>query len=838
MNIAIRQDYRDHSLLQAFCQLAESSDLPTFWLDERGELLSCNEAFRDTLGYEVEEISGLSIQDFNPEVSRLVWRKWWRELRDAGSLTRATEHINAEEQIFPVDLQLTFFDGSQPFCAGQATSRSGEHLRNRLLELLTHRVETLGFDFDFTKNEFRTVGDFSQLGIENNSPDSLTALLEPYCDKENLRTVIELLEQVTGLHQGGEVSIQLHLGEKNSEPQTYLVHVEPQLRFEELIGWYGILAREETSTDTAAPGPDRFDATSRFLLDQVPDLILWVRADGIIKYHNSSATPLLGYDSEELLGKPYWELRESLHESDWESFWTDLREKPRQMHRATYLRSDGKDLEVQVQARMVSAEGEEMLCCFVRDVTEERLRLRRLSMYQYTVENATEMIFWINPDGMLRDCNEVAVETMKLDRETIQEVSLTQIAPKVTERGWDTTWQQVKEAGSMRYRSVMTSRDGRKIDVEVNPTYLRVEDEELLCVFVRDIRKQLIQEREIRQLNKQLTEESAYLQDEISGKHDFNNIITRSKRYRKVLGQVAQVADTNATVLILGETGTGKELLARAIHSLSEREDRPLIKVNCAAIPENLFESELFGHEKGAFTGAHQRKIGRFELADKGTIFLDEVGEMPLDLQAKMLRVLQEGEFERLGDPTTHHTDVRVIAATNRDLEKMVEEGTFREDLYYRLNVFPIVNLPLRQRMDDVPVLVRHFINKYNEKVGRNVNSYTEAGMEKLMQYDFPGNIRELENMVERAIILSKGNKLNIEAVLPSEEKKARQKRGADKFLTFDEMQRTHIIEALRRTGWRVSGEGGAADLLGMNHKTLSSRMRKLNIRRSDFMKI
>lgn len=835
MKIAIRPDHREHTLLNAFYQLAEGSDVPVFWLDERGELLSCNEAFVSTLGYGPEDVSGLSIQDFNPEVSRLVWRRWWRELREAGTINRATEHINAEEQIFPVDVQLTFFDGTQPFCAGQATSRSGEHLREQLMELLTRRVGTLGFDYDLTKKEFHTVGDFSRFGLDSGSAGGLAPLLEPHCEPESYQEVLRLLEQVSDLHQGGELTIQLQL---NGKAEEFLLHIEPQLRFEELIGWYGVLSHLGDQNEHSATEVGQSDPTTRFLLDQMPDLILWVRPDGIIKYHNKSATSILGYDPEELLGKPYWELREALSEADWESFWSDFRQTPRQAYRATYLHRDGKDIEVQVQARMVSAGGEEMLCCFVRDITEERRRLRRLSMYRYTVENATEMIFWINPDGTLRDCNEVALETMKLDRETIQEVSLTQIAPKVSERGWDATWEKVKEAGSMRYESVMTSRDGRKIDVEVNPTYLRVEDEELLCVFVRDIRRQLIQEREIQQLNKQLTEESAYLQEEISGKHDFNNIITRSKRYRKVLGQVAQVADTNATVLILGETGTGKELLARAIHSLSEREDRPLIKVNCAAIPENLFESELFGHERGAFTGAHQRKIGRFELADKGTIFLDEIGEMPLDLQAKMLRVLQEGEFERLGDPTTHHTDVRVIAATNRDLERMVEEGTFREDLYYRLNVFPIVNLPLRQRMDDVPVLVRHFINKYNEKVGRNVNSYTEAGMEKLMQYDFPGNIRELENMVERAIILSKGNKLNIEAVLPSEEKKAKQKRGADKFLSFEDMQRNHIIEALRRTGWRVSGEGGAAELLGMNHKTLSSRMRKLNIHRSDFMKI
>jgi len=302
-----------------------------------------------------------------------------------------------------------------------------------------------------------------------------------------------------------------------------------------------------------------------------------------------------------------------------------------------------------------------------------------------------------------------------------------------------------------------------------------------------------------------------------------------------VLSQVAQVADTDATVLIMGETGTGKELLARAIHSFSEREEGPMIKVNCAALPENLIESELFGHEKGAFTGANQQRKGRFELAHQGTIFLDEIGELPLNLQSKLLRVLQEGEFERVGGTKTIKVDTRVIAATNRDLRSMAEKGEFREDLYYRLNVFPIKNLPLRERRDDIPVLVEHFTRKYNKKFGKTVEKASKADLKKLMNYDFPGNIRELENIVERAIILSPGKKLNLQSNLLTSVEEDSSVAPNDDFPSFEEMQKNHILEALEKTKWRVTGPKGAARLLRLNDRTLMSKMRRLGINREDY---
>lgn len=332
---------------------------------------------------------------------------------------------------------------------------------------------------------------------------------------------------------------------------------------------------------------------------------------------------------------------------------------------------------------------------------------------------------------------------------------------------------------------------------------------------------------EVKQLKNQLLAENIYLQEEIKLKHNFEEIISRSKALKNVLKEVEQVASTNATVLILGETGTGKELFVRAIHSISNRKDRPIVKVNCATLPANLIESELFGHEKGAFTGALSRKIGRFELADGGTIFLDEIGDLPMELQVKLLRVLQEGEFERLGNSNTFKIDVRIIAATNRNLQQAIETGKFREDLYYRLNVFPIKIPPLRERKDDIPLLIKYFSDKFGKTIGKNIESVDQKVMDALLDYDWPGNVRELENIIERAVIISKGRTLQLGDWVPSNSKTPSSK----SLVTLEENERRYILEALERTSGRVSGVKGAAKILGVNASTLDSRMRKLGIK-------
>jgi formate hydrogenlyase transcriptional activator len=339
-----------------------------------------------------------------------------------------------------------------------------------------------------------------------------------------------------------------------------------------------------------------------------------------------------------------------------------------------------------------------------------------------------------------------------------------------------------------------------------------------------DITERVLMEQEKARIEAQ----NIYLQEEIQRSHNFEELIGGSTSLKKVLKNVGRVAPTDSTVLITGETGTGKELIARAIHNLSPRRGRPLVKVNCAAIPAGLIESELFGHEKGAFTGALTKKMGRFEVADKGTIFLDEIGELPLDLQSKLLRVLQEGEFERVGGIQTFKVNVRVIAATNRDLDQQSKTGHYRPDLYYRLNVFPIHLPALREREGDIPMLVQYFVHKFTANFGKKIDRISERMMAGLQRYQWPGNIRELEHVIERAVILSEGSELEPIEWLSQANGKA----GAAKTQTLEEIERQHIVDVLDQTNWRVSGEKGAAKILGLNATTLEARMKKLGIER------
>jgi formate hydrogenlyase transcriptional activator len=337
--------------------------------------------------------------------------------------------------------------------------------------------------------------------------------------------------------------------------------------------------------------------------------------------------------------------------------------------------------------------------------------------------------------------------------------------------------------------------------------------------------------RQITELKDKLTQEKLYLEDEIRNEMNFEEIIGNSRVLRQVLRQVEAVAPTNSTVLIQGETGSGKELIARAVHNLSQRRNHPFVKLNCAAIPTGLLESELFGHEKGAFTGAIAQRIGRFELASQGTIFLDEISEIPLELQPKLLRVLQEREFERLGSSRTLRTDARLIAATNRDLNAMVEEQRFRSDLFYRLNVFPIYVPPLRERKEDIPFLVRHFAQHFARDMTKEINSISAETMNALVGYPWPGNVRELQNVIERAVILSRGPALKV-ALADLKTRTPDANGELNRAVTLEEMEKRHILSVLEQTNWVFAGPHGAAARLGIKRPTLQFRMQKLGISR------
>lgn len=380
-------------------------------------------------------------------------------------------------------------------------------------------------------------------------------------------------------------------------------------------------------------------------------------------------------------------------------------------------------------------------------------------------------------------------------------------------------------------------------------------EEDLQALFARALQVQILQKEnaelikhlqktnedlsqalgEVEMLSRLLEEENQLLREEVNEAFNFDEIISNSPSFQEVLHRTQRVATTEATVLITGETGTGKELLARAVHRLSHRRQKPFIKVNCAALPAQLIESELFGHEKGAFTGANSARPGRFELAHQGTIFLDEIGDFPLELQAKLLRVLQEGEFDRLGATRTTKVDVRVITATHVDLNAAVQQGRFRADLYYRLNVFPLHTPPLRDRKEDIPLLVRHFLRKYSVKNSKVIRRISKKTLQFLQAHHWPGNIRELENVIERGVIMSKSDKFKIDDSIllnGGSTRVAVDLNGA--IQSLEENERTHILRALQKTNWRVTGDQGAARLLDINERTLQSRIRKLGITRNN----
>jgi transcriptional regulator with GAF, ATPase, and Fis domain len=338
--------------------------------------------------------------------------------------------------------------------------------------------------------------------------------------------------------------------------------------------------------------------------------------------------------------------------------------------------------------------------------------------------------------------------------------------------------------------------------------------------------------KEIKLLQDRLVAENIYLQHEAAQKFNFGEIIGQSSAISQVFDKIEQIASQNTTVLLQGETGTGKGVVARAIHARSARKDRPMVTINCTALPANLIESELFGREKGAFTGASARQMGRFELADGGTIFLDEIGEMPMDLQCKLLRVIQDGEFERLGSPRTIKVDVRIIAASNRKLEEEIQRGSFRQDLYYRLNVFPITIPPLKARKEDIHLLVNFFVAKFNKKIGKKIETIPKEALEALENYDWPGNVRELESVIERATIISPGPSLRILDHFNTPPKESETSDSNLKALA--DLEREHILHVLRKTNWRVEGKNGAAAILDINPSTLRARMRKFGVHRSN----
>jgi PAS domain S-box-containing protein len=569
---------------------------------------------------------------------------------------------------------------------------------------------------------------------------------------------------------------------------------------------------------------------------------LTMLATGLFIDVNESFLAMSGYTREEVIGHTSLEL----------GMWETPAERPefvRQMqergalvnHEARFRAKDGSLRVLLSSAETFEIGDEVFLLVSANDITERVANERALQeseeRFRDLADTAPVMIWIVDPDSECIYVNKRFVDfTGRSKEQELGQGWMQGIHPDdydVISETYATKFAQ-RQSLEMEYR--LRRHDGEYRWV-LDSGVPRFSSESIFLGYIGsclDITERKESEvalktahAELHQLKNQLEAENIYLQQELQLDQKFGEIVGQSDAIKYVLYKISQVAPTDSTVLITGETGTGKELAARAIHGASSRKDRPLIKVNCGALSPTLIESELFGHEKGAFTGAVGRKLGRFELANEGTIFLDEIGELPPELQVKILRVIQENEFERLGGSRTIKVDVRIIAATNRNLKVEVEEGTFREDLWYRLNVYPLTMPPLRQRKEDIPLLVEHFVSTSAKKSGKTILTVSPQAMQSLQAHSWPGNVRELANVIERAVIHTPGSVLQIldhfeqlaPATLPSTQ-------------TLEEVERDYIIHTLENTGWRIEGPFGAAKILGLNPSTLRTRMVKLGIQR------
>jgi PAS domain S-box-containing protein len=585
--------------------------------------------------------------------------------------------------------------------------------------------------------------------------------------------------------------------------------------------------QDETDPDHPEERLRASELRYRRLFETAKDGILILDAKtGKITDANPFLVNLLGYSLDEFIGARLWELGPFKGIKECKLAFAELQEHKYLRYECLPLTKDGRSIAVEFVSNIYAlSPGTQVIQCNIRDITkrkqmEEALRQSE-ERFRLALKNSRIAMFSQDRDLRYTWSYSSKVRTGEDLERTLDEILETADAASDTE-----VRRQVLETGIAERAEVQIVYGGRKhyYDVAIDP----VLDFAGAVVGLTGVRIDVTELREtteaLRKAKEKLTEEKLYLEQEIDTELGFGEIVGQSKALQTVMENVRIVANTDATVLLLGETGTGKEMVARAVHRTSKRCDASFIKMNCAAIPSGLLESELFGNEKGAFTGAINKKIGRLELADKGTLFLDEIGEIPLELQPKLLRVLQDQEFERLGGLKTLKVNFRLIAATNRDLGEAMRDKEFRDDLYYRLNVFPIRIPPLRERREDIPLLVEHFVQKFALRMKRSIRSVPKKIMDALSGLDWPGNVRELENVIERSVILTQGSVLIVplSEIMPVQE--------GSKGQTLEAAERDHIVRALRESHGQVGGMRGAAWRLGMKRTTLQSKLKHLGI--------
>ena len=597
-------------------------------------------------------------------------------------------------------------------------------------------------------------------------------------------------------------------------------------------------------SEQASRTPSSIDIEGLFerVFEFSPDAVFITDPKGLIVRANAQATGLFGYDRQDLIGKPVEmlvpERYRSGHPKHRAEYSSQPRVRPMGAGLELYgLRKDGSEFPVDIMLSPVQGTGDSYALAVVRDVTrrkqaEEALR-RSEARLRSLFEFSPDAILLIDQTGKIADVNAQVDSFFGYSRAELIGKAVELLIPEKFRQ--EHPGRRKEYSAQPRVRAMGAGlelyarrKDGTEFPVDIMLGPISGADGVSVLAVIRDLTQKKRDEEALRRGEL----ERRYLEEELQTDYRFEEIIGESRALKRVLKQVETVAREEATVLILGETGTGKELIARAIHELSPRRERTFVKLNCSAIPAGLLESELFGHEKGAFTGALSQKIGRLELAHEGTLFLDEIGDLPLELQPKILRALQEREFDRLGGTKTIPVNVRLIAATNRNLAKMVAAHEFRSDLYYRLRVFPIEIPPLRERREDIPVLVNYFVHKHSRRMNRQIATVPTETMEALRRWSWPGNVRELENFMERAVILTQGPVLRA----PLSELKVPDEASSEGNPNLENAEREHILRVLREAKGMIGGPGGAAKRLGLKRTTLNSKMKKLGIKRSDYI--
>ena len=597
------------------------------------------------------------------------------------------------------------------------------------------------------------------------------------------------------------------------------------------------------------PDQSELPLSGTWVFRRLPVMATAIGRDGRFHDLNDAFLKRLGYRREELLGRLPIEFM--THDSA-ERLEKELRPTLRRTGRLEnkiieFQASDGSVVECMTSSQLEEGPDKEPLATIsvYVEVTE---RVRADNKYRDLYRSTPAMLHTVDRNGHIATVTDHWLQKMGYQREEVVGRHIVDFYSEADRKRAQNRKDPELDGEFLNRKRQMVTKDGRVLDLVMSAVFHRDNEGRVRrrLVASKDVTERNRAERELRialaenaRLREELQNERDYLREEVNVSMNFGRIVGKSRALKGMRAQIDAVAQTPANVLVLGESGVGKELVARAIHARSSRADAPLVKVNCASIPKDLFESEFFGHVKGAFTGAHKDRVGRFQLADGGTIFLDEVGEIPIELQGKLLRVLQESEFERVGDDITRTVDVRVVAATNRDLERLVMDGKFREDLFYRLSVFPIRVPPLRERKDDVIQLARHFLDTTYKDFGREPAPLTQSQVDAISAYDWPGNVRELKNVIERAVILSKGGALQLD--LPSAGDSSpsvpvpRVDREPSQILTeqdMRELQKRNMQAALEQSGWKVSGPNGAAALLGVKPTTLADRIKAFELQK------